>query len=299
MRRFVRLWRILVCLIAVALFPFTPSAFAEDGQKGWDSFSQDIVTSYSYDEDADDYVDKNVATWRVTNTDTSACYVDVQVILCGHISRRIADLDCIYAPPYCDFEACGYDEFNALYPDCEDTPFVEIQVWSLCANPELVSDIVTTTGGLPQFLGDFGPGQAKDFEVTFYGDDNLVPFVFATEVVHDYKDTDCDGVYDGEDNCSGDYNPDQVDTDQDGYGEACDCDDTDPAINPEAIESIAIGNCQDQKDNDCDGLIDAADPDCKAPCSSRIVPVSSGPITFCLLPLLAIALIGMWFFRRK
>lgn len=298
MRKFVRLWRLLACLIAVAIFPFTPSAFAEDGQRMWDSFSQDIVTSSSYDDDADGYVDENVATWRVTNTDTSACYVDVEFVHCGHVSRRIADLGCAYTPPYCDFEACGYNEFNALYPECEDTPFIEIQVWSLCANPELVSDSVTT-GGFPLNLGDFGPGEAKDFQITFYGDDNLVPIVFATEVVHDYKDTDCDGVHNGLDNCSGDYNPDQVDTDLDGYGEVCDCDDTDPAINPEAIESIAIGNCQDQKDNDCDGLIDAEDPDCKPPCAPNIVPVSSSPSAICLIPLVAIVLIGTRIFRRK
>ena len=51
------------------------------------------------------------------------------------------------------------------------------------------------------------------------------------------------------------------DADEDGYSdEACggtDCDDSDPLINPGAVEE-----CSDLADNDCDGLTDGADPDC-------------------------------------
>ena len=35
-------------------------------------------------------------------------------------------------------------------------------------------------------------------------------------------DTDNDGIYNGMDNCPGDYNPEQTDTDVDGIGDACD-----------------------------------------------------------------------------
>ena len=41
-----------------------------------------------------------------------------------------------------------------------------------------------------------------------------------------------------------------------------DCDDTDGTVNPGVIEATAQGNCLDGKDNDCDGLADALDPDC-------------------------------------
>ena len=50
------------------------------------------------------------------------------------------------------------------------------------------------------------------------------------------------------------------DADGDGFGSERDCDDANPAINPGAPEI-----CDDGIDNDCDGLIDAADPECPAP----------------------------------
>ncbi|RKX23832.1 MAG: hypothetical protein DRP45_09580 [Candidatus Zixiibacteriota bacterium] len=48
-------------------------------------------------------------------------------------------------------------------------------------------------------------------------------------------DPDGDGVLDSQDNCPNDYNPDQVDVDQDGFGAACDCDDTDENLNPSTV----------------------------------------------------------------
>lgn len=70
------------------------------------------------------------------------------------------------------------------------------------------------------------------------------------------------------------------DTDGDGFGDATatpvstcsgapsghvpdnsDCDDGDPAVNPAAVE-----DCSDGIDNNCDGLIDAADPTCSTAC---------------------------------
>ena len=77
----------------------------------------------------------------------------------------------------------------------------------------------------------------------------------ATELC-DGLDTDCDGVL-----------PDDEfdDADDDGYM-ICegDCDDTDPTVNPGAVEgAIDDPTCSDSIDNDCDGLIDT-DPECIA-----------------------------------
>jgi hypothetical protein len=52
-----------------------------------------------------------------------------------------------------------------------------------------------------------------------------------------------------------------TDDDNDGFCVEDDCDDANPDINPNAAEV-----CDDQVDNDCDGLYDGDDPDCSGDC---------------------------------
>jgi probable HAF family extracellular repeat protein len=56
------------------------------------------------------------------------------------------------------------------------------------------------------------------------------------------------------------------DADNDGYYSDEDCDDTDPNINPEALEGpVGDPTCADGLDNDCDGNSDSFDSDCVLP----------------------------------
>ena len=61
------------------------------------------------------------------------------------------------------------------------------------------------------------------------------------------RDEDGDDVAEVLDNCMGEFNPDQADSDDDGVGDVCDCDPWDPAVLPMAEELC------DGLDNDCDG----------------------------------------------
>ena len=105
--------------------------------------------------------------------------------------------------------------------------------------------------------GDCGPMDCNDA--------NAAINPAALEICDDQIDNNCSGKVDLADpavdlaNCPLDC----TDLDQDGYsidGGACgpiDCNDADSAINPGAQEL-----CTDQVDNNCNGMIDAADPYC-------------------------------------
>jgi hypothetical protein len=92
-------------------------------------------------------------------------------------------------------------------------------------------------------------------------DPNVNPL--ATEDCTDGVDNDCDGLIDTADPDAFGCPADCTDTDGDAYateGGSCgaiDCDDNDAFINPGMVE-----DCSDGFDNDCDDLLDCADPDC-------------------------------------
>jgi hypothetical protein len=71
------------------------------------------------------------------------------------------------------------------------------------------------------------------------------------------SDDDGDGIPNERDNCPNYYNPDQIDVDSDGYGDACDgC--------PEDVSKTAPGLCgcgiSDIADTDWDGIVDCIEP---------------------------------------
>ncbi|MEW5923037.1 MAG: thrombospondin type 3 repeat-containing protein [Candidatus Zixiibacteriota bacterium] len=118
--------------------------------------------------------------------------------------------------------------------------------------------------------------------------------MLTTHVVVEYaivicSDRDGDGWSDDQDNCPDVYNPDQIDTDGDGNGDACDSDDDNDGVldgsdnsplNPDLCEDLDGDQCDDcavgtddygplpdnnpsndGTDTDGDGLCDVGDPD--------------------------------------
>jgi Tol biopolymer transport system component len=73
-------------------------------------------------------------------------------------------------------------------------------------------------------------------------------------------DTDDDGVGNPCDNCASVSNPDQMDTDHDSQGDACDKDDDNDNV-PDDNDNCPLLSNADQRDNDDDSLGDACDPD--------------------------------------
>ena len=72
-------------------------------------------------------------------------------------------------------------------------------------------------------------------------------------------DSDNDGVVDELDNCDLIPNPDQLDTDNDGSGNACDADDDNDG-HADGADNCPLTSNPDQADFDLDGIGDTCDP---------------------------------------
>ena len=79
-------------------------------------------------------------------------------------------------------------------------------------------------------------------------------------VIEGFLDADGDDIDNDEDNCPFDVNPDQLDTDGDGAGDACDEDDDDDGV-LDVSDNCPVDDNPDQADSEMDGLGDACDTD--------------------------------------
>ncbi len=75
-----------------------------------------------------------------------------------------------------------------------------------------------------------------------------------------FADADGDSIFDQCDNCPQIANPTQIDADNDLFGEACDCNDTNLFVNPGATE--ACNGIDDNCDLQIDDVVNCSVPDC-------------------------------------
>ncbi len=127
-------------------------------------------------------------------------------------------------------------------------------------NPQLDALLVDADASYGQVTGvDYGNGQV--FAAWIKEDASTHRFdAYARGMNTSFecgRDDDGDGVDQPGDNCPQMVNPDQLDADNDDWGDVCDCDDVDPNVNPGETETIC-----DNIDNDCSsGSPDAPDAD--------------------------------------
>lgn len=142
-----------------------------------------------------------------------------------------------------DVNGDGYDDLIFAAPQNSQMGYYSGKVYLAFGGPCLDAD-QDGYGDPGAYLCPTGHQQDCD-------DTNPALHPGAEEVCNGGTDDDCDPTTD-----------ENLDGDGDGIS-ICDgdCDDTSPDAHPGGDESIA---CEDELDNDCDGLIDHEDPDCEA-----------------------------------
>jgi len=115
----------------------------------------------------------------------------------------------------------------------------------------------------------FEPRKAPDGELGHFGtavSANGDPYVWAVMdrnsryAVGLTVDRDSDGVPNSDDSCIGTANPNQLDSDEDGFGDVCDGDDDNDGVS-DMLDNCAVVWNPDQTDSDGDGTGDACDSD--------------------------------------
>jgi hypothetical protein len=127
-------------------------------------------------------------------------------------------------------------------------------------NQALLDQTVTLTYDISHVAPSLGGDKPVNASITYTDDQQNVLNVPALSVAVHGCDRDGDGVVDETDNCVSVPNADQVDTDGDGQGDACDADDDNDGV-PDTGDNCPLVANADQLDTDGDGLGNACDPD--------------------------------------
>ncbi|MBK9103480.1 MAG: thrombospondin type 3 repeat-containing protein [Saprospiraceae bacterium] len=145
-----------------------------------------------------------------------------------------------------------------------DPPFMVSIVGNVFTEPAQGDDIGTYIAATNTFKDISGYSEGTyPFEAVFHGSPVCpdLPLIIMVTLDEDLTpDTDGDGIPDLEDNCPQVPNPQQIDTDDDGLGNACDPDDDNDGITDINDNCPLIVNA-DQMDTDDDGNGNACDND--------------------------------------
>ena len=145
---------------------------------------------------------------------------------------------------------------------CDDTE-------PLCTWTDILSIFPNAT-----IVGGFGVNQGGGNDGLFASTDALSLSYGASCVIYDFEpDSDNDGVGDGSDNCPTTPNANQLDSDDDDIGDACDTDNDNDGVN-DNVDNCPLVSNPGQQDNDGDNIGDACDPCPNTPGTSCPVPAS-------------------------
>ncbi len=238
----------------------TSTGFSVSGDRslnlytGWQENDGELVYRISTESD-------RVSFWyllAVGTTDGHQGYYDVSIDGVSVLDGRVpAALYSSGGTGWIYFEITGLDETEHLF----EWTLIDRDYYT--SSWLFIDDVTFAPVALPD---DDGDGVPDDLDICPGGDDNVdadadgLPDACDGCPVDAENDADVDGLCESDDNCPVDNNPDQLDNDQDGGGDACDDDDDNDGVDDD-IDNCPFDANGDQSDLDSDGAGDACDAD--------------------------------------